>query len=442
MTAFPSSNLHRRDFLKASTGLGALTLGFNTLCPPVFHRRALAAPLDFNKKLLFIFLRGGMDGINAVIPRGDSEYNDTNRPTLFVSEGEAIDLGNGFAQLHPDFYEMSDLYESGDLAIVHRVGYSGQSQSHFDSQQYWENGTLDRRLEVGIFNRLISASDHIRKPGFSAAAISSGLPVALRGPSAVPNFVDPVDFRFRGDASSVNKFVGQAEGPARGLLGFYSGKQGQAGGEYRDLLYDTGVTLNETMTVLRDNNINPETYQPVNGASYSSSSFGQKCKLAAQLFKETDAQILGVNFGGWDTHTNQSFDNLGSQVARAYEALWQDLQSQWNDVVILTMTEFGRTSRENGSLGTDHAEATAMFVAGGGVNGGVYNCDATTWRDGDIFSNSSGRYLRRKTDFRSVLAEIFRNHLGDSDDVINVAIPGYDGLAAERPSDYRPLGFI
>jgi uncharacterized protein (DUF1501 family) len=437
-----SKKLHRREFLKTGGTVAGLSLGFNLLCPPVFERRALAGPIDCDKKLLFIFQRGGMDGINAVIPRGDSEYNSTNRPTLYVPEANAIDIpGSTFAQLHPAFYEMMPLLEAGDLAMLHRIGYSGQSQSHFDSQQYWENGTLDRDLEVGIFNRHLQASDAICRPGFNAAAISSGLPVALRGSQPVPNFVDPVEFRFRGTTNEVTKFVGQADGPSRGLLGFYAGRRGKAGGAYRDLLYDSGVTLTETMEILRDNNINPATYQPTGGAVYSSSSFGQKAKLAAQLFKQTPVQILGINLGGWDTHTNQSFGTLGSQVARAYEALFFDLQSLWNNLVIITMTEFGRTSKENGSFGTDHAYASAVFVAGGSVNGGVYNCDSTTWADGDMFSQN-GRYLRRSTDFRSVIAEVFRNHFGDSDAVINQAIPGYDGLAAARPSDYSALGFI
>ena len=118
-----------------------------------------------------------------------------------------------------------------------------------------------------------------------------------------------------------------------------------------------------------------------------------------------------------------------------------DLQDQWNDLVIVTMTEFGRTSKENGSRGTDHAEASAIFVAGGGVNGGVYNCDSTTWADGDMLSRSR-RYVARKTDFRSVFGEIFTGHFGTPANRLDAVMPGYDQAKLAIPSDFAPLGII
>lgn len=438
-------DLNRRDFLKTGSGMTAMSLGLlGGLCPPFLQRRALAGLLG-TKKLLFIFQRGGMDGINAVIPRGDSDYNTTTRPTLYIPSGSGIDLGNGFAQLNPQLSRMMDVFNAGDLAVIHRVGYEGQSRSHFDSQQYWENGTRDRNLEVGIFNRHLTTSPAVETDGFSAAALSSGLPVALRGPRAIPNFNDPRRYRFRGTTSEMNKFLGQSAttGEGRGLLGFYDGTQDFPGKSYRNEVYGAGVVLTDTMAVLAESNVNQNTYVPENGADYGTSSFMTKVRLAAQLFKETPVQILGCNIGGWDTHTNQSnnLNGLLYEVAHAYEALHLDLQSQWNDIAVITMTEFGRTSNENGSFGTDHAEATAMFVAGGAVNGGVYNCDSSTWRRGDMFSIND-RYLSHRTDFRSIMGEIFRGHFGDSDTVVNTAIPDYDGLAVADPDGFTSLGLF
>ncbi|MEM7234908.1 MAG: DUF1501 domain-containing protein, partial [Planctomycetota bacterium] len=419
---------NRRDFLRTGVGAACLTLGFDALTPPILRRRIFAAPANPKKRFLFIFQRGGMDGLNAVIPRGDAEYNQINRPTLFVPEGSASDLGNGFAQLHPQLNAIREVYESGTLAIVHRVGYRGQSRSHFDSQKYWENGTLDNKLSTGIFNRHLGSSEAVRGNRFPAASLDRNPLLALSGPVSVPNFANPNDFGFRGNDSHVAKFLGRLPTSrirGRGFLGAYGGAHDLEGKPNRNALYDAGVTLADTVNVLRENDIDPARYRPENGAAYPNGQFGDHLKTAAQLFKRTSVQIVGVNLNGWDTHTAQAgaFNGLLAQIAMGFRALARDLDDQWDDTVVATMSEFGRTSRENGSQGTDHAEATAMFLAGGKVNGGVYNCDQNTWRSGDMFSTANGRYVAHRTDFRSILGEIFREHFGDSEKVIQQVIP-------------------
>ncbi len=446
--------IKRRSFLQTAGGLTALSLGLNAWAPPVFKRRLLAGPAGGPKRLLFIFQRGGMDGINAVIPRGDAEYNTDNRPTLYVSEGEventpygSLDLGNNFAQLHPRMYRMIDVFRAGHMAVVHRVGYRGQSRSHFDSQQYYENGTRDRNLEVGIFNRLIQESSTFQENSLPAIALSSSLPVAFRGLAPVPNFSNAPDFKLRGTDSQVAKYLGRKrdEGiTGRGLLGIYTGEADDATKPYRGQMYRTGVALADAMKVIKDEGIDPETYVPHPDALYPSGSFGDKLKQAAQIFKSTDVQILGINKGGWDTHTNQgrAHNGLLYDMGRAFQAMATDLQDMWDDTLVISMTEFGRTSKENGSFGTDHAEATVMFIAGGNVNGGVYNCDETTWSDGDIFSTSNGRYLAHRTDFRSILTEIFEDHFGDNASVLDKVIPDRAALAAADPLGFTKLGLI
>ena len=164
------------------------------------------------------------------------------------------------------------------------------------------------------------------------------------------------------------------------------------------------------------------------------------------LFKRTDVRILGVDIGGFDNHSNQgqiygTHGNLLQNVAEGFQALSLDLQDQWDDLVVCTMTEFGRTSKENGSLGTDHAEASAMFVAGGGVNGGVYNCDSATWAPGDMFSQR-GRYVERKTDFRAVFGEIFTKHFGTAANRMEAVMPGFDQDKFDFPEDFAELGIL
>ena len=164
------------------------------------------------------------------------------------------------------------------------------------------------------------------------------------------------------------------------------------------------------------------------------------------LLKRTPVKVLGLNIGGWDTHTGQgqitgSQANLLNEVALGFRALYRDLQAQWDKLIIVTMTEFGRTSEENGSKGTDHAESSVVFVAGGGVKGGVYNCDATTWKQGDMFSKS-GRYLARRTDFRAVFAEIFARHFGDNPALLDEIMPGYSAAAFKAPDTFQYLNFL
>lgn len=452
-------NLLRRQFLKAGC-LSCGAFGANLFSPAFFNRQLYAQDVDRNKKLVFIFQRGGNDGINTVIPRGDREYNDTTRPTLFVPEANGLDLGNGFAQLHPAMSPMMSLYHSskltgvegpGNLAVIHRVGYAGQSRSHFDSQDYWENGDPgnDKRRE-GMFYRHLAETMDLDSPdnAFVAASISGSQLLSLRGGHPIPNFRAAMDFSFGGSDAQNAKFLGQLPGEervGRGMRGLYGATPSLPHARNADLVHQTGRALGNTLGVLREA-VDAGPYVPENGANYQNGDFGDKLQEIAMLLKRTPARVLGLNIGGWDTHARQGQANgkhadLLQEVAEGFQALYLDMQSQWSDLVIVTMTEFGRTSKENGGGGTDHAEASTMFVAGGGVRGGVYNCDASTWAQGDLFSKSD-RYLARRTDFRSVFGEIFMNHFGDDRRLLDRIIPDYTEAVEASPSDFAPLGIF
>ena len=455
-------NMQRRDFIKTG-GLAGGALGLNMLGSLGLPRNLLADGHSGNKKMLFIFQRGGNDGINAVIPRGDNQYNTTNRPTLFLRENQALDLGNGFAQLHPGLEPMMEVFNNsklngqdgpGNLAVIHRVGYAGQSRSHFNSQHYWENATPgNKKLNEGMFYRQITQTLDLtdEKNAFVAASLSGSQMVSLRGPKPLPNFRKASEFAFKGSSAQNRKFLGTLPGVdprwlgGSGVLGLYGGRPNLPRKRYRETVHRTGQLLGSTIQTLQD--ATRKTYAPANGATYPNGSYGQRLREAAMLFKRTNAKILGLNIGGWDTHTSQGqlygkHRQLLGNVAMAFQAFYRDMQDQWEDVVIVTMTEFGRTSKENGSRGTDHAEATAMFVAGGGVKGGVYNCDRKTWKNGDIFSTKNSRYLARKTDFRSVFGEIFTDHFGDSKKQLAQVIPTYEQAKRKNPADFTKLGLF
>ena len=452
-------NPKRREFLRASA-LTALGLGLNCFSPPFLRRRLLAGAGEGDKKLIFLFQRGGNDGVNTLIPYGDPEYNSTNRPSLYIPQNQSIDLGNNFAGLHSMMAPMMEIYNHkvlngiagpGNLAVLHRIGYAGQSQSHFDSQQFWENGLPgEPQIEEGMLYRKVAQTMDPTVNRLAAAALSTGQMVALKGPLPIPSIRDPEKFTFVGEPSQVQKFLGTSPtvpggANGKGILGLYDGPRDFNSKPYRDLVYGTGLALTDAMSIVQEA-VAMGPHVPSNGAEYPDGSFGEKLANAAMLMKRTPVRILGVNIGGWDTHANQgatygAHGNLLENVAMGFQALYRDLQDQWDDLIVVTMTEFGRTSRENGSLGTDHAFATVMFVGGGGVQGGVYNCDASTWLPGDLFSQSD-RYVRRRTDFRAVFGEIFQRHFGDSTDVINQVIPGYSAAAVARPSDFSSLNFL
>lgn len=453
--------LNRRQFFRLGGGAcGAL--GFGLFAPLFLKRQILAADPESKKKLIFIFQRGGNDGINTVIPRGDPNYNPENRPSLFIPEQLAIDSGNGFAQLHPRLQPMLDIYNNsglngasgpGNLAVLHRIGYANQSRSHFDSQQYWENGVPGNAdLDEGFLYRHLDKSLDLtdQSNAFVAAALSSSQMVALQGPKPLPNFSRASEFSVMGTATKRRKFLGSLPtvdggNDGAGLLGLYGGAPDTEGKPYRTLVHETGKLLGATIDTL-ESAVRAGNYIPANGAVYPSNRLGEKLQEAAMLFKRTPARVLGLNVGGWDTHSSQGqiYGNHGqllNNLAQGFQALYRDLQDQWQDIIIVTMTEFGRTSIENGSRGTDHAEASVMFVAGGGVKGGIYNCNSATWQPGDMFSKS-GRYLARRTDFRAVFAEIFTRHFGDDFALMDQIIPGYSAAALQDPEHFRFLNFL
>lgn len=449
----------RRDFLKTHLAAAA---GLALSHPILINRQLFGANGARNngKRLLFIFQRGGNDGINTIIPRGDDDYNRRNRPTLFIPEGDALDLGNGFAQAHPRLEPMMEIFNrealngkrgAGNLAILHRIGYAKQSRSHFDSQEFWENGVPgDSELKEGMFFRQLYETMDLSDPAnnFIAASISSSQLLALRGKRSFPNFKAADQFRFQGDDELARKLLGEdsRRAPkASGVLGLYEDDPDMAKKPYTGLIQETGQALGSTLKKLQEA-VGYGDYKPENGATYPNGDFGRKLQEAALLLKRTDVKILGLNIGGWDTHADQGqangpHGNLLGNVAQGFQALYRDLEKQWDDLIIVTMTEFGRTSKENGGKGTDHAEASIMFIAGGGIKGGVYNCDANTWNSGDMFSENN-RYLSRKTDFRSVFAEIFQQHFGDDRTVLDKVIPGYSEAEKQYAKEFRSLNFM
>jgi uncharacterized protein (DUF1501 family) len=460
-------------------------------------------------------LRGANDALNSVIPIQDSAYNTTNRPNILIpkdpgtdystlgaadfpqssadpaasnfgtfSYANAIRLGNGFAALHPSLKFVAPSYNAGELALIHRVGYPRQSRSHFDSQNYWENGNPNNNISKdGIFYRTMIESGLAHTAPLTGVSVQSSLPLLLRGSgAAMTNLTDPTRYNLLGipnttdgnnkadNALRVANTVAFPEKNYRDLLSLQYGNMLNTLQIFASIDFsETGNTFTDDANT--DGDTAPYYLFPTSNAKNggyalhansaakyvvdtNAYSFFTNLKAAALVLNKTDAIIAGTEFGGFDTHSTQgsvtgAHANLNRRLAWAIYALKKYFtkyadKTNWSNLVVITLSEFGRTSIENSDRGTDHAEAGVMFVAGGTVKGyqqsirsGVFAChpnDSIPWIpgpanqaggvDGSMFGISD-RYLKRTVDYRSVLGKLIRDHLGATQNQLNRIIPGY-----------------
>lgn len=406
--------LTRRAFLKNGT-FAFVSLGF---APSFLARTAAAAGgTRRNKRLIAIFQRGAVDGLSMVVPHGEAEYFRV-RPTIAVArpgqvEG-AIDL-DGFFGFNPRLSPLQPFFARRDLAIVHACGSPDATRSHFDAQDYMESATPGvRSTEDGWLNRYLHAQRAAVDSNFRAVALAPQLPRTLQGaaPALALSQVGQFDVR----AGMNSSFEAQYAAAADRVLG------------------GTGREAFDAMRALRS--ADPAKYLPENGAEYPQTAFGQALRQVAQLVKaDLGLEVAFAEIGGWDTHVNQGSAQGQLAVrlddfARSIAALVTDLGERMSETVVLTMSEFGRAVRENGSRGTDHGHGNAMMVIGGGVRGGkVYG----RWPGLASGQRYDDRDLAVTTDFRNVFAEIVVRHLGLAD-----ASPVFPGFAV-KPSNFVGL---
>jgi uncharacterized protein (DUF1501 family) len=395
-------NRSRRRFIQ-SAGLGFLALG---LPPPFLVRAAAAQQSGRNKALVVVFQRGGMDGLNVVIPFKDGGYYAL-RPSIAVAEpatGEdrAIDL-DGFYALHPALAPLKSLYDKGQLAIVHAAGSPDNTRSHFDAQDYMEIGTPGiKSTPDGWLNRFLN-ENRINDSPFRGVSVSPQTPRILAGGAPTLSLSSIEEFRPRNltVAPALQKLYADAADP---------------------LFRRGGTSLFDAMARLRG----VESKIPPSTATYPAGRFSVGLKQIARLIKaEVGLEIAFAEIEGWDTHvaeggaTGQLANRL-KELGEGLAAFYQDLGDRLDDVVIVTMSEFGRTARENGNRGTDHGHANVMFVIGGRVRGGkVYG----RWPGLAPEVLYEGRDLDLTTDYRTVCGELLARHMGQRD--LAKVFPGF-----------------
>ncbi|HEY6333925.1 MAG TPA: DUF1501 domain-containing protein [Blastocatellia bacterium] len=393
----------RRFFLK-SGGLAMVSLAS---APGFLKRTALGQTAKGGRAdspiIIAIFQRGAADGISMVVPFGEKNYYGF-RPQIGIPEPSrgkdevTVDL-DGFFGLHPGLAAFKPLYDSGHLAIVHAVGSPDSTRSHFDAQDYMESATPgNKSTSDGWLNRFMQVKKEQETSAFRAVAFSPNLPRTLMGPAPAIAMTNIADFGVK---------AGSGEGQvAQGFEALYSES-------YSDLLHGTGKETFEAVKTLKA--ANPQQYKADNGANYPKSAFGRSLFQIAQMVKSNiGLEVAFTDVGGWDTHVNQGAarGQLAGRLqdfSQSIAALYTDLGDRMNNVVIVTMTEFGRTMKQNGSGGTDHGHASCLFALGGQIKGGkVYG----KWPGLANEQLYEGRDLALTTDFRNVFAEIAAKHMG------------------------------
>ncbi|MCO4100638.1 MAG: DUF1501 domain-containing protein [Gemmatimonas sp.] len=416
--------MNRRIFLKGGA-LSLLTLG---LSPSFLRRTALAMELPKaakGKTLIVLFQRGAADALNVLVPFGDAGYYNA-RPQLAIATPArgngttgAIDL-DGYFGLHPALQRFKPLWDRGLLAPIHAVGSPSATRSHFDAQDYMETGTPDKKGTTdGWLNRYLAVKgtcasctlEAMHSP-FRAVAMAAQTPRILEGASPVVAMNSIEEFSIRSNG-------GAADARIEALY-----RTGKA-----DLVHGSGSDMFEALRVLKA--ANPLQYRPAAGVQYPRSPFGQRLLQIAQLVKAgVGLEVAFADVGGWDTHVNQGgaqgqLANRLRDFSDSIGALVADLGDRMDDVVILTCSEFGRTVRQNGTGGTDHGHAGAMFVIGG--NRGASRKVFGRWPGLAPEQLYEGRDLALTTDFRAVFSEIAARHLGAKDGA--AMFPGYTGGA-------------
>jgi uncharacterized protein (DUF1501 family) len=404
----------RRLFLKDSA---LAMVGVGTA--PLWLQRALYAsdaPGARKKILVAIFQRGAADGLNVVVPHGEKAYYSM-RPTIAIPRptddpakkaDAAIDL-DGFFGLHPSLAPLKPLWDAKHLAIVDAVGSPDPTRSHFDAQDYMESGTPGfKGTNDGWMNRALPKVEGKASP-VRAVSLGPVLPRAMRGaqPAVSLQSIDAFQVRNAEASKMFEEMYVKTKDP---------------------LMQATGKDTFEAVAMLQA--IQRQSYTPAAGAEYPRDAFGASLRQIAQLIKSNvGVEMAFADIGGWDHHVNEVAQRPGQGVlankladlGQSLTAFWQDMGDRMEDVVVVTMSEFGRTAKENGNRGTDHGHANCMFALGGPVKGGkVYG----KWPGLEKDQLYEGRDLALTTDFRDVLGELVSRHVGNGN--VKAVFPGYE----------------
>jgi len=405
-------SITRRVFLRNS----ALAVVGTTAIPSFLTRAAFGSIESATrpKRLVVIFQRGAADGLNIVVPHAERAYY-AMRPSINIPRKDVLDL-DGFFGLHPSMASLQPIWTQGHLAIVHAAGSPDPTRSHFDAQDFMESGTPGvKATNDGWLNRTLhSMPAPADKSAFRAIALGPALPRILNGPEPAVAVNNVQEFGVGGRNPSTVPIANTFEAMYAQSVD--------------TVLHGTGQETFDAVKMLKA--ADPSKYRPAPGADYPRGRFGESLRQLAQLIKANlGVQIAFADIGGWDHHVNEGstqgqIANVLRDFSQSLSAFWTDLGDLGEDTVVITMSEFGRTARENGNRGTDHGHANVMFLMGGPVKGGkVYG----QWPGLEQSQLYEGRDLAVTTDFRRVLGEAVAQHLGNTQ--LDHVFPGFQNPA-------------
>ena len=395
----------RRDFLKFSAGTTGLTL-----LPLGAQGWAASNPAGGRRRLVVVFLRGAVDGLNVVVPYGDSAYYDA-RPTIAIqppgSAGGALELDGRFG-LHPALAPLLPFWRERSLAFIHASGSPDPTRSHFTAQDYMESGTPGRSAtRDGWMNRLLSALPGAHQ---STSAVSFGptLPRILSGRMSVANVPlgRGADHPLPIDRPVINASFDRL----------------YAGNDPMSRAYKEGMAMRAKLMA----DLETDMVAADNGAPSPVGFSSDTEHLARLVARDPAVELAFFALGGWDTHVNEGAaeGQLAGHLrplAEGLSALAKGIGPAYRDTVILVVSEFGRTVRENGNRGTDHGHGNVMWVMGGPVAGGrVYGAWPSLAEDA-LYQN---RDLAITTDYRSAIAVVLERHLRLGGTALRAVFPG------------------
>jgi len=399
----------RRAFVKN----GALALVGTAAVPSFLVRSVMAeqaAAKASGKKLVVLFQRGAADGLNIVVPYKEKNYY-AMRPNIALQPNEVLDLDGQFG-LHPAMAPLMPLFKQGHLAVVHAVGSPDVTRSHFDAQDYMESGTPGvKSTQDGWLNRALQAErlDPKVATAFRAVALGTQVPRTLQGRLPAVAVSNVANFAVGGQGA-------QGAAASSAFQAMYAGTNDK-------ILSGQGQETFDAVRMLKATD--PAHYKPANGVTYPNTPFSNSLKQIAQLMKANlGVEAAFADIGDWDTHQAQGgvqgrLANRLKEFSEGIAAFWQDMGQDAEQITLVTMSEFGRTARQNGTGGTDHGHGNVMFVLGGGIRGGkVYG----RWPGLDDAQLNEGRDLAVTTDFRQVLGEATFHALGTRD--LSAVFPG------------------
>ncbi|MBX7213517.1 MAG: DUF1501 domain-containing protein [Thermoflexales bacterium] len=404
----------------SATGFGRLPAWMPRLA---FAPQGQAARGDV---MVVIFQRGAMDGLNAVVPLGDPDYARL-RPTIAIKETKAGDKTtairlDGFFGLHPALAPLKPIFDAGTLAIAHACGSPDETHSHFEAMDSMERGTPGQigGLGSGWIGRHLQVANTGNTSPLRAVGMGGMLQAALRGPVPAAALKSIADFHLNGKLADVAPMQ-------KAITALYAGPD-HASADLRQ----TAAAVDATMAILTK--LNATAYKPASNAAYPKTDFGLGLQQIAQLIKaDVGLEVACVDIGGWDTHAAQggaegTLARLLQELAEGLAALNTDLGDALKHVTVVTMSEFGRRAAENGSGGTDHGHANAMFLMGGGVVGGKVHARWPGLAKDKLYGPGD---LALTTDYRDVLGELLTQRMGNP--ALDKVFPGYSA---------KPVGIL